>query len=115
MATSVDYIEFVCDQIQGFENVRYKKMFGEYMVYVNDKPILLVCDNTVYLRKLPEKYPPEITLKLNENEVGCPYSGAKEHYILDVEDTEFVQSVIAVAEQITPLPKPRKKKQSSIK
>ncbi|MDD4496215.1 MAG: TfoX/Sxy family protein [Eubacteriales bacterium] len=113
MATSVDYIEFVCDQIKGFENVRYKKMFGEYMVYVNDKPILLVCDNTVYLRKLPEKYPPEIVSILNGGEVGFPYSGAKEHYILDIENTEFVQSVVAMLEQVTPLPKPRKKKQSS--
>lgn len=52
MATSVDYIEFVCGQIRGERVVRYKKMFGEYMVYVNDKPVLLVCDNTVYVKKL---------------------------------------------------------------
>lgn len=54
MATSQEYIEFVCEQLVGIENVRYKKMFGEYMVYVNDKPVLLVCDNTVYVKKLPE-------------------------------------------------------------
>ena len=29
-------------------------MFGEYMVYVNDKPVLLVCGNTVYAKKLPQ-------------------------------------------------------------
>ena len=109
MATSVDYIEFVCDQIKEFENVRYKKMFGEYMVYVNDKPVLLVCDNTVYLKKLPEKYPLNFVEKLKHCELGCPYSGAKEHYILDIEDTELVKFVVAVLEQITPFPKPRKK------
>lgn len=54
MATSKEYIEFVCEQLAGTENVRYRKMFGEYMVYVNDKPILLVCDNTVMVKKLPE-------------------------------------------------------------
>ena len=42
MATTQDFIEFVCEQIHGNYNIRYKKMFGEYMVYVNDKPILLV-------------------------------------------------------------------------
>ena len=52
MATSVEFIEFVCDQIKGPWDIRYRKMFGEYMVYVNDKPILLVCDNTVYVKKL---------------------------------------------------------------
>lgn len=51
MATTVDFIEFVCEQIHCNFSVRYKKMFGEYMVYVNDKPILLVCDNCVYVKK----------------------------------------------------------------
>lgn len=54
MATSQEYIEFVCEQLVGVENVRYKKMFGEYMVYVNDKPVLLVCDNTVYVKSSPK-------------------------------------------------------------
>ena len=52
MATSQEYIEFVCEQLVDVENVRYKKMFGEYMVYVNDKPVLLFCDNTVYVLSL---------------------------------------------------------------
>ncbi len=29
MATSLDYIEYVCEQIVGDYAVRYKKMFGE--------------------------------------------------------------------------------------
>ena len=54
MATTKEYIEFVCDQIQGFGEVHYRKMFGEYMAYLNDKPVLLVCDDTVFVKKLPE-------------------------------------------------------------
>ena len=50
MATSKEYIEFVCEQLEGIENVTYKKMFGEYMVYVNAKPIFIVCDNTVTVK-----------------------------------------------------------------
>ncbi len=105
MATTVDYIEFVCDQIRGLENVRHKKMFGEYMVYVNDKPILLVCDNTVYIKKISELE----DLMVN-SETGNPYNGAKEHYILDIEDIELVESVVKILEGVTPLPKPRKKR-----
>lgn len=56
-------------------------MFGEYMVYVNDKPVLLVCDNTVYVKKLPE-----IEELMSGTECGVPYDSAKEHYILDIED-----------------------------
>ena len=72
MATPVDYIGFICDQIRGVGEGRYRKMFGEYMVYVNDRPILLVSDNTVFIKK--------------HAETGTPYDGAKEHYILDIED-----------------------------
>lgn len=39
MATSSEYIEFVCEKIKDFGAVRSRKMFGEYMVYINDKPI----------------------------------------------------------------------------
>lgn len=54
MATTPDYIEYVLDQVRGPWVLRHRKMFGEYMVYVNDKPILLVCDSTVYVKILPE-------------------------------------------------------------
>ncbi len=99
MATSKEYIEFVCDEIHGYA-VRYRKMFGEYMVYVNDKPVLLVCDNTVYVKKLKE-----ISHLLENAECGYPYEGAKEHYILDIENPELTEEVIKILERVTPLPK----------
>ena len=79
-------------------------MFGEYMVYVNDKPVLLVCDNCVYVKKLPQIAP-----YLQDAECGIPYEGAKEHYILDVEDAQRTAEVVAVLERITPVPKKRKR------
>ena len=39
-----------------------------------------------------------------------PYEGAKEHYILDIDDTDLARQVVAVLETVTPLPKPKKKK-----
>ena len=54
MATSEEYLTFVCEQIARFGAVRYRKMFGDVMVYLDDKPILLVCDNTVFVKCLPE-------------------------------------------------------------
>ena len=54
MATSEEYLSFVCEQIARFGAVRYRKMFGDAMVYLDDKPILLVCDNTVFVKCLPE-------------------------------------------------------------
>lgn len=105
MATTTEYMEFVCGQIAGTGSIRYRKMFGEYMVYVNDKPILLVCDNTVYVKKLDC-----IAEKMENAEAGTPYQGAKEHYVLDIDNTGFSREIINILEQVTPVPKPRKKK-----
>ena len=108
MATTQDYIEFVCEQVKntgGGWGLRCKKMFGEYMVYVNDKPVLLVCDNTVFVKQLDCIAP-----LMADADRGRPYEGAKEHYILDVEDTGLAKRVITELERVTPVPKPRKKK-----
>jgi len=105
MATTVDFIEYVCGQVTGVYDVRYKKMFGEYMVYINDKPILLVCDNTVFVKQLDC-----IADEMKSADRGFPYNGAREHYILDIEDGEFSRKIISILEPVTSLPKPRKKK-----
>jgi len=107
MTTTLDFIEYVCDQTHDIGVVRHKKMFGEYMVYVNDKPILLVCDNTVYVKILPC-----LDELLSDADKGYPYNGAKEHYILDTDNTELLMAVVGILEPITPLPKPRKKRQA---
>ncbi len=103
MATTKEYIDYVCEQIQDDYSVRYKKMFGEYMVYANDKPILLVCDNTVYVKELKE-----ISSLMKDSQTGYPYQGAKEHYILDIENRELTSKVVKILEQITPLPKKKR-------
>lgn len=105
MATTQEFIEYVCEQINGIGEVRYKKMFGEYMVYVNDKPVMTVCDNTVYVKKLDciEEF-------MKNAECGFPYKGAKEHYILDIDSADFCKNIIKEVEKVTPLPKPKKKK-----
>ena len=54
MSTTKEYMAFVGDQLADIPNVRWRKMFGEYMVYVEDRPVLLVCDNCVMVKKLPE-------------------------------------------------------------
>jgi TfoX/Sxy family transcriptional regulator of competence genes len=105
MATTVDYIEYVYEQVRGTGAVRYKKMFGEYMVYVNDKPILLVCDDTVFVKMLPA-----LDALMADAERGTPYDGAKEHYVLDIDNAELAQEVVAALLPVKAIPKPRKKR-----
>ena len=63
-----------------------------------------MCDNTVYVKVLPC-----IAERMADARRGVPYAGAKEHYILDIDDAALSREIAAVLEQVTPLPKSRKK------
>ena len=115
MATSKEYIDFVCEQIEGIGDISTKKMFGEYMVYINDKPLLTVCDNTVFVKKVPElatvmANAAELSELMAGADCGFPYEGAKEQYILDIENRELAEKLLPLVAELTPLPKPKKKK-----
>lgn len=103
MSTSKEYIEFVLEQLEGIPSVTYKKMFGEYLVYVQEKPVLMVCDNCVMVKKLPE-----LAHLMADAPEGIPYDGARAHYLLDIENRELTAAVIDVLVQVTPVPKRKK-------
>lgn len=104
MATNQDFIDYVCEQIRVTGNIRYRKMFGEYMIYLNDKPLFLVCDNTVYVKMFNE-----IQVLMRNASTGHPYEGAKLHYILDIDDRDFSETIINTIEPLLTYPKPKKK------
>lgn len=105
MPTNQDYIQFVCEQIRMTGDIRYRKMFGEYMVYLNDKPLFLVCDNTVYIKMFEE-----IKDLMQDATMGYPYNGAREHYILDIDNRELSESIILKVEPILSYPKAKRRK-----
>lgn len=100
MATKEVFIKYVCEQLNEIGNIKYKKMFGEYMVYINEKPVIIVCNNTAFVKKLDC-----ITEMMKNAEVGFPYKGAKEHYILDIDNADFVKNVVKEIEKVTSIPK----------
>ena len=104
MASSPDFVTYICEQMEGIGSIRSRKMFGEYMVYLNDKPVIMVCDDTVFVKMLPC-----LEELLAQNSTAFPYKGAKEHYVLDPDDRDTLRKAAILAEEVTPLPKKRKK------
>lgn len=107
MASRTETVEYICDQIVGCGEVRYRKMFGEFMVYLNDKPIFMICDDILYVKIN------ETSAKFlgNNNNQGFPYDGAKLHYIVDdIDNRELMKELASGLEKITPIPKSKKKK-----
>lgn len=104
MACSVDYIDFVCSQLEGIGVIRAKKMFGDWMIYIDEKPIIMACDNICYVKMLPA-----IADMMSDACTGYPYDGAKEHYIIDIEHRDEAIKVIKVLLPLIPYPKKKNK------
>lgn len=104
MACSPEYIDFVCEVLTPLGEVRYRKMMGDYVIYVNDKCVITACDNNAFIKKLDCIAP-----LMADAETGCAYAGAKEGYILDFSDQRKVREVISALWDALPFPKKKKK------
>lgn len=115
MATSAEYIEYAAERVKQCgisEEIRFRKMFGEYMLYAADRPVLLVCDDTVFVKMLPELEP---AFGGRAVQKGFPYPGAKEHFILDIDDDELVGAVVSELVRVTPVSGSRNKNKAGTK
>ena len=105
MASSPEFVSYICEQLNGLGAVRSRKMFGDYMVYLNDKPILIICDDRAMVKTLPC-----LADLLAGHPTEPPYEGAKDHYLLDPDDRDTLREAARLAAEVTPLPKKRTKK-----
>jgi TfoX/Sxy family transcriptional regulator of competence genes len=105
MASDLAYVQHVCDQLTDLPELRYRKMFGEYAVYVGSKVVALICDNQLYLKPTDAG-----RALLREPAEGAPYPGAKPHFVLDehLDDRALLTALFEATEAALPLPKPGK-------
>ncbi len=107
MASSKDFVEYVCDQIRGAGDVSYRKMFGEYAVYCDGKVVALICDDQVFIKKTEAA-----AAILGKNaEEAPPYPGAKPHFLVsDLDDRRFMARLMRSVCDALPPPKAKKPK-----
>lgn len=106
MSTRPETLAFLLDQIRALPGVRTRRMFGEYCVYLDDKPTAFVCDDQL-LVKITE---PGRAL-IERPVMGQPYPGAKDYFLLrpdEWEDRDALCQLLAVTASELPPPKPRK-------
>mgnify|MGYP000846507363 FL=1 len=104
MACTPEFVDFVAAQLADAGAVRVRKMFGGHLLYVDEKPAVLLCDNVAYV-----KMHPALEAWMADAETGHPYPGAKLHYILDVEHRAEALRVVKILAEVLPLPTPRRK------
>ncbi len=107
MASDLDFVEYVMDQIRDAGSISYRKMFGEYAVYLDGKVVALICDNQFFVK-------PTVAGRAFIGEVveAPPYPGAKPSFLIDeqLEDSDWMCSLMRMTADELPIPKPKKKK-----
>ena len=50
MASKIEFVEFIAEQLRQAGTITYRKMFGEYGVYCNGKIFAVICDNQLFIK-----------------------------------------------------------------
>lgn len=104
MASNPDFVQYIVDQCGGAGHIEARKMFGDYGIYCNGKIFGLICDNGFYVKPTDSG---RKTLKIED--MRPPYDGAKPHfYIEDVDDRDYISSLVRTTCAELPEPKPKK-------
>ena len=104
MASSKDYLEFILEQLSELDDITYKAMMGEYIIYYRGKIVGGIYDDRFLVK-------PTLSAKTLMPEAGLelPYEGAKEMLLVDnVDNKEFLKKLLE--SMYDELPAPKKKK-----
>ena len=101
MASSKDYLDFISEQLSELDDITYRAMMGEYIIYYRGKVVGGIYDDRFLVKpvKSAVKMMPEAVLEL-------PYEGAKEMLLVDnVENKEFLRNLLEAMYEELPAPK----------
>lgn len=105
MPSSKGYLQYILDQLSDLEEITYRAMMGEYILYYRGRIVGGIYDDRLLVKpvKAARSYMPTASYEL-------PYEGAKEMLLVeDVDQKDFLTGLLkAMYEE---LPEPKKKKQ----
>ena len=104
MAPSKEYLDFVLEQLAELDDITYKAMMGEYIIYYRGKIVGGIYDDRFLVKpvKVAKDMMPEAELEL-------PYEGTKEMLLVeDVDNKEFLRELLDAMYEELPVPKKKK-------
>lgn len=106
MSSSKEYLEFVLEQLSELDEINYRAMMGEYIIYYKGKIVGGIYDDRLLVK--PVKSAIEY---MADTEYELPYEGAKEMlFVDDLDDKMYLTGLFETMYDELPLPKPKKKK-----
>lgn len=106
MASSKAYLNFIVGQLSPLEDIAYRAMMGEYLIYYKGKLIGGIYDDRFLVKPVQaaKTYMPAASYEV-------PYPGAKPMLLVDiVDDSDSMAGLVKAMYDELPTPKPRRKK-----
>ena len=105
MASGRSLLDYVLEQLSGLEDVTYRPMMGEYIIYYGGKVIGGIYDDRFLVK--PTK---SAVAMMSECRYEIPYEGAKEMLLVeDIDNREFLMELFEAMYDELPTPKKKRK------
>jgi TfoX/Sxy family transcriptional regulator of competence genes len=104
MASSKEYLEFILGQLSKLEDITYRAMMGEYILYYKGKIVGGIYDDRLLVKPVKSAiaYMPTASYEL-------PYEGAKEMLLVDeVDNREYLTGLFEAMYEELPASKSKK-------
>ena len=90
MASSKEYLDFILEQLSELDDVSYRAMMGEYIIYYRGKIVGGIYDDSFLVK--PTK---SAAAMMPNAEMELPYDGAKKMLLVDdVDNKEFLRKLL---------------------
>ena len=104
MASSKEYLDFILEQLSESDDVTYRAMMGEYIIYYRGKIV-----GGIYDDRLLVKLTKSAVAMMPDADMELPYEGAKKMLLVDnVENREFLWELLEAMYEELPAPKKKK-------
>ena len=105
MASSKDYLDYILDQLSGLDDISYRTMMGEYIIYYRGKLVGGIYDDRFLVKPVKSAL-----AMMPDAEMELPYEGVKEMLLIDdVDNREFLRKLFEAMYEKLPAPKKKKK------
>ena len=104
MASNKSYLDFILEQLSELEDVSYRAMMGEYIIYYRGKVVGGIYDDRFLVK------PTKSAVAMMPNaDMEFPYEGAKKMLLVDdVDNKEFLRELLEAMYEELPTPKKKK-------
>lgn len=105
MASSEGYLDFILEQLSELDDISYRAMMGEFIIYYRGKVVGGIYDDRFLVKPTKTAFAmmPSASMEL-------PYEGAKEMLMVDnVENKDFLKELLETMYDELPAPKARRK------